>query len=475
MLETIKEFGLEELAATGDDAIRDVHADYFLDLAERAETGLAGVERTEWLARLRDDRENLRSALAWSLGSGRVETALRLSAALWRFWVSEGALHEGREWLERGLAAGGDVNPATRARALHFLGNLAVDFSDNARARALFEASLAIRRELGDQQGIAASLNGLGIVAIEEGDYDRARRLHEESLAIRGEIDDQVGVGHSIYNLGRTSAEAGDLAAARPLLQAALDLRYQMEDTLGIGYAAWLLSQVAVREGKIDEAEAMNTEALARFEQVDDQLGVGYARLGQGVVGAARGDDRQAVDGYTQALALFHALGERYGALASLEGLAAIAAGRGDHEVAARWWSVATAERHARHMPLPAVDRDQHQRTLAGSRAALGDVVFSAAWAAGAIVPFDAAVTEALSTAPPSPKTVRVTSGESGLTAREQEVLRLIAHGHTNQEIADALHISTRTAATHVGHILEKLDLHSRAAAAAFAVRTGMA
>jgi predicted ATPase/DNA-binding CsgD family transcriptional regulator len=474
MLETIREFGLEHLATAGEDAIRDAHARYFLALAERAEPELVGPERTEWLSKLRDDRDNLRAALEWSLRSGQVETALRLGAALWRFWVSEGTLREGRDWLELALAAGGDVDPATRARALQFLGNLAVDVSDKVRALALYEASLAIRRELGDKHGIAASLNGLGIVAIEEGDYDRARQLHEESLAIRREIGDLAGQGHSIFNLARTSAEAGDLAGARAQLQAALDLRHRLDDSLGVGYAAWLLGQVAVREGKVDEAEVLNTEAMARFEQVDDQLGTGYAHLGQGCIGAARGDDRQAADGYMQALARFHALGERYGALASLEGLAAIAASQGDHEVATRWWSAAAAERHARHMPLPAVDRERHQRALAGSRAALGPVAYSAAWAAGAIVPFAAAVTEALSKGPPSARQARGTIDARGLTERERDVLRLIAQGHTNPEIAEALYISQRTAATHVSHILEKLDVPTRTAAAAYAVRAGL-
>jgi DNA-binding NarL/FixJ family response regulator len=413
-------------------------------------------------------------ALGWSLESGQAEIAMRLGAALWRFWVSEGALREGREWLERALAAGGDVDPATHARALHFLGNLAVDVSDKARARALYEGSLAIRRALGDQHGVAASLNGLGIIAIEEGDYDRARQLHEESLAIRREIGDEAGQGHSIFNLGRAAAEAGDLATARVHLQAALDLRRHLNDDVGVGYAMWLLGQVAVREGSIEEAATLNTEALARFQQVDDQFGTGYARLGQGWIDAARGDDGQAADGYRQALALFHAIGERYGALASLEGLAAIAAGHGEHELAARWWSVATAERLARRMPIPAVDRDAHDRALADTRAALGAVAFSAAWAAGAIVPFDAAVAETLSTAPTAPKAERARADMRGLTVREQDVLRLIAHGYTNPEIAEALYISRRTAATHVGHILEKLDIPSRAAAAAFAVRSGL-
>jgi DNA-binding CsgD family transcriptional regulator len=63
----------------------------------------------------------------------------------------------------------------------------------------------------------------------------------------------------------------------------------------------------------------------------------------------------------------------------------------------------------------------------------------------------------------------------SRLSARELEVLRLVAAGHTDREIAAALTISRRTATTHLTHILDKLGLDSRTAAAAYAVRHGLA
>jgi DNA-binding CsgD family transcriptional regulator/tetratricopeptide (TPR) repeat protein len=62
-----------------------------------------------------------------------------------------------------------------------------------------------------------------------------------------------------------------------------------------------------------------------------------------------------------------------------------------------------------------------------------------------------------------------------GLTPREAEVLTLVARGHTNREIADALVISVKTTGHHVSHILHKLDVATRADAAAIAHRIGAA
>jgi non-specific serine/threonine protein kinase len=478
MLETIREFGLEELARAGeDDPTRHAHALHYLALAEAAEAELAGPAWGRWLARLRDERDNLRAALAWSLDSGEPEIALRLGASLWRYWTSEGALREGRSWLERALAVDGDVTPSIRAKALHHLGNFALDLGDHPRARARYEASLTIRREIGDRDGIATALNGLGIVTLEEGDYVTARLLHEESLAIRRETGDQYGEAHSLYNLGRTANDAGDFAEARAFHEAALVVRRRLGDSVGIAYSYCALSELALGEGDANEAAALGEAALKQFQQVDDRLGAAFAFWGLARAIAARGGT-EAVEYFGKALALFHESGEHHALISCLEGFAAYLAREQDHERAVRWWSTASVERSARRMPVPAGIRHEYEQDLARVRAALGETSFNATWAAGGLLTIDQAIAEALAYSPSirgtAPKPDAVGSAY-GLTAREVEVLRLLAQGLTNQEIADALFISPRTVTSHVTNILTKLDVHSRAGAAAVAARSGLA
>ena len=64
--------------------------------------------------------------------------------------------------------------------------------------------------------------------------------------------------------------------------------------------------------------------------------------------------------------------------------------------------------------------------------------------------------------------------GLTALTAREREILALVAEGHPNRTIAERLVISERTARTHVSNVLSKLQLSSRTQAALFAIREGL-
>ncbi|XVU29125.1 response regulator [Actinoplanes sp. CA-054009] len=74
-----------------------------------------------------------------------------------------------------------------------------------------------------------------------------------------------------------------------------------------------------------------------------------------------------------------------------------------------------------------------------------------------------------------SPYGVAPAPADSGLTAREEDVLREIAQGHSNSEIAARLHVSDATVKTHVNHLLAKTACRDRAALVAYAFRTGRA
>src|SRR5262249_59160138 len=92
---------------------------------------------------------------------------LRLAGVLWRFWALRGYLTEGRERLAGLLALpGASERTQERSQVLHGAGLLAYWQGDYQAAQALYEESLAIRRELGDRQLISDSLNSLGCVAV---------------------------------------------------------------------------------------------------------------------------------------------------------------------------------------------------------------------------------------------------------------------------------------------------------------------
>ena len=188
--ESIREYAADRLVTSGDyPAMQRWHATHFLALAEDADAA-QGTQQARWLELLELEHDNFRAALDWCTEHGQAEHGLRLAGALWRFWQVRGHMGEGRKRLTDvlglGEAGGGSATwTAVRATALNAAGSLAGRQGDYGAARTLHEQSLAIRRELGDWQGIAFSLNNLGNIAMDEGDYASARSLHQESLAIR--------------------------------------------------------------------------------------------------------------------------------------------------------------------------------------------------------------------------------------------------------------------------------------------------
>src|SRR5262249_38202820 len=162
--------------------------------------------------------------------------------------------------------------------------------------------------------------------------------------------------------------------------------------------------------------------------------------------------------------------------------VAALAAGGGQAERAARLLGAAEALLRADGLPTePAADdRPLWKSAIAGARARLGADAFAAAWAAGRAVTPDRAVAEArvaigAEAAPASPTGQGPSTVHGGLTARELEVLRLVATGRSNREVAAALFISVPTVKRHLTTVLAKLGLPSRAALVAYAHTHGLA
>jgi hypothetical protein len=163
-LETIREYALVRLMDSGEEEpTRRRHAAYLLALVERAEPEQRGPQQSQWLDRLESDHDNLRAALTWSIAHDP-ETALRLGAGLWRFWFTRGYMLEGQHWLDLALEAGSRVDTSgfARARALTGAGEMAWGRGDLATAAARHTASLELRRELGDLEGVAQALHNLG-------------------------------------------------------------------------------------------------------------------------------------------------------------------------------------------------------------------------------------------------------------------------------------------------------------------------
>lgn len=457
-LETIREYAHERLLEAGEaDEYRDRHLLWYRDLAERFEREWVGPDQVAWLDRIERELDNVRAALDWSRAGGQFASGLDIASALRWFWNARGRFHEGRRRLgdlvERCQSAGADAElttdsaapPEALARALDVAGHLALMQGDYRTGRQYVDESLSITGALGLRPR-ALALRNLGLAATFDGDLDEAEALCGAGVQAGREQGDRLGTSHALFQWASIVHQRGDLARARALQDECLALRRADGDIWSAKNSLFELGNYALDQGEPDRAMRFYREAL------------GYAR------------DLRDV---------------RIGGLI-LSGLAWAAGAHGQFEWAVRLLAAVGAWQGEIGFTLFPSHAALHDRTVAAARAALGLRRFDEVWESGRVMTFDQVVAEALATNPvqhPVDRDDKVASpggqpsrpgAPARLTERECEVLRLMAEGLSNPEIARRLVLSPHTVRRHVANILGKLNLPTRAAAAAHAARHGL-
>jgi predicted ATPase/DNA-binding CsgD family transcriptional regulator len=440
MLETIREFALERLqASAAAEEIHRRHAHWCLELAEWSVSAWWGPEQRSRLRRVAADADNIRAALDWSFDSADPTLGIELAVAMANFWSVHGPLREGRAWLERALAlAAPERLPVQRARVCFAAGLVIYRQQDLARAEILLEESLILCQACGDRRGEVETLFFLAI----------ARHMQHAR---------------------------GDPGGAEPLFARAADLCRTLDHPL-LGYALMQVGWVAHKCGDHARAIPILHEAAILFADRGDRWGRAASQYSLACVAQDRGEARQATALAATALRLWQDEGDPFGMLDAVVCVAGSAALLGLSEPTGRL--LGAVDRRTEMLGiLPDPDYlARRERAMAVLRAKVGNERTAALIASGQAMPFVQAVEEALALADSLSTTdmLRASRGpEAGLSVREEEVLRLIAAGRTNAEIAKALSIAPRTVSTHASHILNKVGLESRAELIAFAHRQG--
>ena len=336
LLETVRQYARDRLLERGEAAIvavRERHIDFCVQLAEAADAELKGPQSVLWLGRLEQEHDNMRAALAWCQGNAQAgDSGLRLGAALDQFWRLRGYWSEGREHLSTLLAdAGSQVSQSARAQALMITGKMASLQGDYASARALYEESLAMRRELGDKQGMANSLRSLGIVASNQGDFASARPLYEESLAVSRDLGDKRGLAQSLHDLGKMASLQGDYANARALLEESLAIQKELGNKQGVADSLGSLGFMAFFQGDYANAHSLQEELLAIWRESGDKSGLALTLSNLGYAAWERGDYANARPLLEESLTIRRELGDKSGLAGSLNNLGYGAWEQGDY------------------------------------------------------------------------------------------------------------------------------------------------
>jgi non-specific serine/threonine protein kinase len=475
MLETIRQYAWERLEAADEAAsIRRMHQDWCVRLAEGSEP--PGMHHS-WHARpLLQEHDNLRAALLWSIERDDVEQGLRIAIALAHIWYMRGHASEGRERLGELLArANVRVAPAVRASALTSAGHLAYSQGDLPAAQRLLEESLAIWQALGEDSRRAVSLYLLGIAVYFRGDLEGALALFEDARAINHREGNRLREAMNLALMAQVRFEQSDLVRAAALNRQSLEIVQQRGPGWGTILALCMSGRLAAARGEHAEAHRRLEEGLELARELGIVQGVIWSLYYLGQHAFLQGDTPRGRFLYAQSLGLAREAGGRLAIAYCLEGLAGALAGA-QPERALRLAGATKGLREALGSePFPA-DGDRLDRWQRVAEHRLGKRAAAAAIAEGRARPLEDVMSDALASDAGAGSASRLRGGRAvgGLSAREVEVLRLVALAKTNREIAETLVLSQKTVEHHLSNIFAKLQVSSRAGATRVAMQAGL-
>ena len=324
MLETIREYALEQLEERGDARrVRELHAAHFLRLVETAEPELTRPNQAAWLERLDEEYGNVRAALAWSVEADETELALRFGSALVRYWSTRGYMGEGRSWLREAIADAHDAPLSTLADAEFALGYAALGLGEFADAESRFRRSLELAA--GNPQAEAAARAQLAWIAMTSGSADdEAAALAEASLRGARELDDKRTASGALGTLAELALRRGDTTRAQQLHEESLALRRGLGDTRLIANSLLSLARVRLAEGDSERARQLFEGGLARAREIGDTWSASVALAGLGRLALRHAEPEAAADCFREALGLASARADKRAVADCLQGLAGV-------------------------------------------------------------------------------------------------------------------------------------------------------
>jgi DNA-binding CsgD family transcriptional regulator/tetratricopeptide (TPR) repeat protein len=435
MLETISEFGMEQLERLGEahDALQR-HASHFTTIAEQSEPGVRGHGQRYWFERLSIEQWNIRAVLTRSLEGREAEASFgqRICAALTWYWFTQNQFAEARDWLELAILSAGESRDTLSARLLVGLGMMRWRLRDISEAYTLIRNGVELLKESESRWEEMFAIHQLAHLNHEIGEPDQAIDLFHQSMEGFRALEDAWGVAMAHCCVGRTHEILGNAEQARWHLEQAFEGFQVLGDE-------WFTGTTLQRLGDVD---------------FDRQLYSDSARW------------------YRQSLILSRDVRDDVGVADVLIRLGQISLRLGYPQHAVRQFGAAQAIHETYNMELFAPLRASYTEDIQEIKRLLSSKTFDSSWRAGRQLSIEAAVDYACNRVPaeaPAEASFPGADNDHGLTTRELEVLRLVATGSSDREIAETLFISRFTVMRHVSRILRKLDVRSRTAAAAIA------
>jgi predicted ATPase/transcriptional regulator with XRE-family HTH domain len=416
LLETIREYALEQLAATPEGTqLRQQHAAYYLQLAETAAVGLNSAAQGTWLACLNAARPNLWAALRWAAEVGDGACLVRFTGALQWYWRMTRQWLDGHQWVAAIRTHWASIPPNLLAQAWELTGIWAT--LDHAYMQAIdcLEASWAAYRASTDLQRGLSVLNELGTLARQLGQYQRAMTLHQERLAIAEASGDRAGVADALGALSATALVQRQFDVAEAALDRCQVLCQAADNHYGLFYIAYDRGRIALERGQLEEAQSWVAQAQAHAQVVGPSVGAGSLAYLEGRIALQAGGYARAAGYLGASLRHCHAVGAWSHIMDCLVALGLIALMRGEASRAVHWFSSITATRNRWGLAPHSLDEGLWVEIERSAQAQLGTAGWADAWAEGVKLSLEQVLQDAL-------VQCHIWSGESELSAKGNNV-----------------------------------------------------
>jgi predicted ATPase/class 3 adenylate cyclase/Tfp pilus assembly protein PilF len=383
LLETIRQYAREKLAESGTgEKLREKHVRWMVELSERAEPKLRGHGQLEWLERMDNEIDNIRSALEWSLYND-FDLGLRITSSLMRFWGIRNHEQECIQYVDKLLAKGALSPSPLRAKALGcaawtamfptteekmtFYADTCAEMArqvgdveslafstvmsaiilhwhnDNGEALRLFEESLRLYDQIGSSWGRQSVLSGIGYTSQALGDYERALNSYRESLALCRERGDMEFSHFVLSCLGGFFFQQSQYDQALKYYQESLAAAQMLKNRSMQIRILENMGDLNVLLGWYPEARALLEESISIAQQLGFQWDPAWAFHLLGRLARLQGEYEQAREHYTEGLRLAHRYNSRQSLAWCLAGLAGLAALNNQSKKATRLFGAADA------------------------------------------------------------------------------------------------------------------------------------
>jgi DNA-binding CsgD family transcriptional regulator len=490
MLATIREFGREQLAMDGEyQVVRSRHAAYYAALVD--ETAAAWESPAEQTAAQQLEREfiEIRVALRHFLETGDAASGRRMVTKAGPFWLGQGHVAEGRQWIDAFLASETPecIPLPERARALMLRARLAMDElgTEDPAARSVIRTQLeearALARSIDDEQLELEALVHLTQILANDHDVERSLALAEEGIAL-AEQSNRWRLAELYLHTSLLAHWTGDRERATALAVGAGALADELGNERLSIEARLTLSLTAPPTSLVHGVRPL-ADYVSRAEMLGDQriLSWLYPAVASEALDAGRVTD--AARWFRASLEMDRDSGYWHRGAFGMVGAQGLASMRGHLEEVARLHGALSLHLDALRRAAPPDYVRDWEDFVAAIRDSMGHDAFDAAMRDGTARSWDEAVAEAVAicdreidepSATQEPRSRPHAAYDLELTARELDVLRLIAVGGTNKDVAAALGIRPKTVMHHSMAIYRKLGVRGRAEASAYAYRNNL-